>query len=333
MEEKLMLATTKIGSATGGTTSGLASVMGSTWAKRIVYDAQPKRVLSKYFIEFNDLMSSNDVTLIIPKIGDVNLMGGRTGDMEGQSRSMTAFTGAGSITATLTASDVKLGGCAISFETAQATRVSIIEMAHKQLVAQYLKTIETDANSILEGASSPAGTVYGGDATSTATLAAGDTITVDKIVDMKMYLMEEDFGVNAGDAVLFIHPKQFGELLKSSQFVNAAEFGGNQVVRKGQIEEYVGCKIEVSTLVGTAVTASGDSYSAIAAQTTWGPGNGHYSYMIDPSAAAAIVWKEKAKVKVVTEDDERVYKILLDSWYQMKRINEKAIVIGCFADA
>ncbi|GAF78610.1 unnamed protein product, partial [marine sediment metagenome] len=64
----------------------------------------------------------------------------------------------------------------------------------------------------------------------------------------------------------------------------------------------------------------------------WGA-TGHVSYMIDPSAAAAIVWKEKAKVKVETWDDERVHKVLLDAWYKMTRINNQAICFGCFTDA
>ena len=55
--------------------------------------------------------------------------------------------------------------------------------------------------------------------------------------------------------------------------------------------------------------------------------------MIDPSAAAGIVWKEKAKVKVVTEDDERIHKVLLDAWYKMTLINQAAIVLGAFTDA
>jgi hypothetical protein len=55
--------------------------------------------------------------------------------------------------------------------------------------------------------------------------------------------------------------------------------------------------------------------------------------MIDPTAAGGIVWKEKAKVKVITEDDERVHKILLDAWYKMTRINEQAICLGYFTDA
>ncbi len=138
---------------------------------------------------------------------------------------------------------------------------------------------------------------------------------------MKIELQKKNFGKKPGDAVLFLHPEQFKFLLKSSQFTNAAEFGGNSVVLKGQIEEYVGVNIETSTLV----TAS----------AAWGAGAnlaGHYAYMIDPSAAAGIVWKEKAKVKVVTEDDERVHKVLLDAWYKMTRINEQAICLGMFLD-
>jgi hypothetical protein len=298
--------------------------MGSTWSQKIIFDAQPDRVLSKYFLEFTDLMGNNDVTLIIPKIGDVNLMGGRAAAQEGKSRVMTAFDSADNITVSLTSADVKLGGCGISFETASATRVSIIEMAHKQLVRQYLETIETDANALLEAATvgaTTASAVFGGDATTTGTLEAGDIITVDKIIDMKIELQKKDFGKRPGDAVLFVHPVQFKPLLKSSQFTNAAEFGGSSVVSAGVIEQYVGVKIEVSTLVTAA--------------TTWGTGAlaGHYCYMIDPSAAAGIVWKEKAKVKVITEDDERAHKVLLDAWYKMVRINQSAICLGYFADA
>jgi len=324
--EQLAVGVTMIGSSSWGSqTGGIGSIMGSTWADKIIFDAQPDRVLSAYFLEFNDLMGNNDVTLVIPKIGDVDLMGGRTANKEGTARVLTSFDTADNITVSLTSADVKLGGCSISFETASATRVSILEMAHKQLVRQYLETIETDANAILEGATigtSNAGSVFGGattadNATITTALTTGEVIDVDKIVDMRIILMQKNFAKKPGEAVLLMHPTQFKQLLKSSQFTNAAEFGAPTVVRKGVIEEYVGIKIELSTLCTTQSTDA----------------SGHYCYMIDPSAAAGIVWKEKARVKVVTLDDERVHKVLLDAWYQMTRINEQAIVIGVFSDA
>ncbi len=322
--EQLTAGVTMIGTSSWGSqTGGIGSIMGSTWSSKIIFDAQPDRVLSKYFIEFNDLMGNNDVTIVIPKIGDVNLMGGRAGSIEGVARVLTKFDSADNITVNLTSADVKLGGCSVSFETASATRVSIIEMAHKQLVRQYLKTIETDANAILESATigaSNAGSVFGGttaDNTAIATaLATGDVIDVDKIVDMRIILMQKDFAKRPGEAILLMHPTQFKQLLKSSQFTNAAEFGAPTVVRKGVIEEYVGVMIETSTLCTVQSTSAA----------------GHYCYMIDPSAAAGIVWKEKARVKVLTEDDERVHKVLLDAWYRMTLINEQAIVIGVFSD-
>jgi len=322
--EQLTAGVTMIGTSSWGSqTGGIGSIMGSTWSSKIIFDAQPDRVLSKYFIEFNDLMGNNDVTIVIPKIGDVNLMGGRAGSIEGVARVLTKFDSADNITVNLTSADVKLGGCSVSFETASATRVSIIEMAHKQLVRQYLKTIETDANAILESATigiSNAGSVFGGttaDNTAIATaLATGDVIDVDKIVDMRIILMQKDFAKRPGEAILLMHPTQFKQLLKSSQFTNAAEFGAPTVVRKGVIEEYVGVMIETSTLCTTQTISAA----------------GHYCYMIDPSAAAGIVWKEKARVKVLTEDDERVHKVLLDAWYRMTLINEQAIVIGVFSD-
>jgi len=322
IEQLAIGSVTAIGSSSfGGQTDGIGSVMGSTWSQKIIFDAQPDRVLSKYFLEFTDLMGNNDVTLVIPKIGDVDLMGGRAANLEGNARVMTKFDTADNITVSLTAANVKLGGAAISFETASATRVSIIEMAHKQLVRQYLETIETDANTVLTG-SSTTNTVYGGDATSTATLETGDVITVDKIIDMKIELQKDNFAKKPRDGVIFVHPEQYKQLLKSSQFTNAGEFGTNSVVTKGVIEEYVGIIVEVSTLVTAA--------------TTWGAGgniSGHYAFMIDPTAAAGIVWKEKAKVKVVTEDDERIHKVLLDAWYAMTVINADAICLGFFTNA
>ena len=339
--EQLAQVVTMVGSASWASqTGGIGSVMGSTWSEKIIFDAQPDRVLSKYFLEFNDLMGNNDVTIVIPKIGDVDLMSSRTGYEEGVARTMVAFDSADNLTVSLTSKDVKLGGCSISFETASATRVTIMEMAHKQLVRQYLKTIETDANVILEAATvgtSNAGSVYGGTtvadnaalADNVDLLATGDVIDVDKIVDMKIILQEKDFAKKPGDAVLILHPTQFKQLLKSSQFTNAAEFGAPSVVRKGVIEEYVGVIIEVTTLCSAGTTTTNATYDV---RGDWGAA-GHFAYMIDPSAAAAIVWKEKARVKVVTKDDERVHNVLLDAWYQMTRINEQAIVIGVFTNA
>jgi len=323
-----------VGGVASGLTTGISSIMGKTWSERIIFDAQPDRVLSKYFIEFTDLIGNNDLTFVIPKIGDVNLMGGRVAYGEGTTRTLTNFDTADNVTVYLTSRDVKLGGCGISFETASGTRVSLVEMAHRMLVQQYLETLETDANACLEksanwsavGSTGPSA-VYGGDATDSDELNTGDVITVDKIVDMKIKLQEKNFAKRPGQAVLFVHPTQYKFLLKSSQFTSAEQYGSGGIVQSGVIENYVGCKIEVSTLLSTSAT-----FTTNTSCDAWGA-TGHIAYMIDPSAAACIVWKEKAKVKVETWDDERVHKVLLDAWYKMSMINYMALCYGLFTDS
>ena len=60
--EQLATGVTMIGTTSWGSqTGGIGSIMGSTWAEKIIFDAQPSRVLSKHFLEFNDLMNNNDV--------------------------------------------------------------------------------------------------------------------------------------------------------------------------------------------------------------------------------------------------------------------------------
>ena len=60
--EQLVAGVTMIGTSSWGSQSGgIGSIMGSTWSEKVVFDAQPDRVLSKYFLEFNDLIGNNDV--------------------------------------------------------------------------------------------------------------------------------------------------------------------------------------------------------------------------------------------------------------------------------
>ena len=326
------LTATQVGSyGWGGATAGISSIRGSTWSAKIIEDAQPDLVVAKYFLQFEDLMGTNDVSLIIPRISDTDMIPspGRTNNAEATSRTFTAFTGGSNITVNLTSADVKLGGCQISFETASATRISIIEMVHKQLVQQFVEELETACYNALRPLSGVTVAVEEDNSASGDVINTGEVVTPDNLINMRVALQENNYAKNPGEAVVFLHPKQLKPLLKSSQFTNASEFGGSSIVTTGVIANYVGCKIEVSTLVPAhtsgAETGFATNHTATAAY--------HYAYMIDPKWAAGVVWKEKARVKVVTEDDERMYNILLDSWYKTQLIQALAVSMGRFADA
>jgi len=102
-------------------------------------------------------------------------------------------------------------------------------------------------------------TLFGGDATSSATLAVGDVISTNLIVKAIRFLSDLQYGYRASGAygaetkvaissyrknpwqntrddpfVLFIGPAQIEALRKDSQFMNAAEFGRDILVREGK---------------------------------------------------------------------------------------------------
>ncbi len=123
--------------------------------------------------------------------------------------------------------------------------------------------------------------VFGGDATSTATLSTGDVLTPDVIADARQKVRSNDFAPK----VLVIGTAQEASLLKDSQFVNASEYGGREVIMNGEIGKYLGMKVMVTTNVTTA--------------TNWGGGAlvGTTCYVVGQNKMkqwpATIAWKEK----------------------------------------
>ena len=162
-------------------------------------------------------------------------------------------------------------------------------------------------------------TLYGGDATSAATLATGDIITTDLIATSARYLSELQFGYRASGAygaetklsissyrknpwqntpddpfVLFIGPAQEEALRKDSQFVNASEYGDDTIVKNGEIGKirYLGIRIVVSNhLERTAASGPApDGTTATPACTQ--------CLLIKPKKALSVVYGKRPELKV-----------------------------------
>ena len=119
----------------------------------------------------------------------------------------------------------------------------------------------TETTSTVAGAM----TLYGGDATTDATLEAGDVLTSQLINEAEVLLSGRDASYwNSGTwtassgtknpwmneprdpYVLMIAQRQKQALRDSSQFTNAAEYGSQVVISTGEIGDYLGVKIIVS---------------------------------------------------------------------------------------
>ena len=196
---------------------------------------------------------------------------------EGAERTYTEMTNLDSLDITPT---WDLGAIAITKELVKTSSVELIELAKYMIAEDGEKQVEAAIVTAIESASS--NVVFGGDATSVGSLETGDTITPDLIKNSRGQIR----ALNGKPVLLAINPEQETDLIKYSDFTNAAEYGGREIVLNGEIGKFVGTKVIVSTNVN-AKTIGGDSWGA----------DGHMCWILGQNAQGqwpvTLVWKEK----------------------------------------
>jgi len=193
--------------------------------------------------------------------------------------------------------------------------------------------------------------LYGGDATDATELTAGDVITTDLVAKAAKYLKDIYFYYRASNTygaetkastsyvknpwqnsaddpfTLFIGPSQEEAFRKDSQFVNAAEYGSNKVVMSGEIGEYLGIRILVTTNVEMTAAAgpAPDGTTAAVACTR--------CLLCKPKAACALVWGKEPELKVFPYESRDQMRIALYCAYAISVVHNDAIVFIDVADA
>ncbi len=213
----------------------------------------------------------------------------------------------------------------------------------------------TDSTSTVAGAQ----TLYGGDATSAATLATGDVITTDLIVKCTRKLGDLQFGYLASGSgaygaetlvaissyrknpwqntaddpyVMWIGPAQEEALRKDSQFVNAAEFGRDVIIREGReapgfFAKYVG--VFIITTNHMERTAAGDP----APDTTTATPNCTQCIMAKPKKALAIVYGKKPELRVWDYNERHQKRMAVVMYFDTVVIHPDAILKILVSDA
>lgn len=230
--------------------------------------------------------------------------------------------------------------------TNYALRVSTLELvkaAQEELIYSIGDRVDSaialqfgDATAATSSAAG-AQTIFGGDATSDHTLAVGDILTTDMIAKARRYLMSTTCrywssgteGTSSASKnpwtegfMLFIAPEQEEQLMKDSQFVNAAEFGGREVVLNGQIARYLGIDIIVAPNVegATGGNTAPDG-------TTMASGvDMHRCIMTSKGNGVALVWGLEPQLSIVPRPERSQQQIILESAYATGVIHDDAIV-------
>lgn len=220
------------------------------------------------------------------------------------------------------------------------------------LLAQQLGDA-TDSTSTVAGAQ----TLFGGDATSSATLAAGDVITTDIIVKATRKLGDLQYGYRASTYygaetlvaisdyrknpwqntaddpyVMWIGPAQEEALRKDSQFVNAAEFGRDVIIREGReapgfFAKYIGVYIVTSNHMER--TAAGgtapDTQTAAVACTQ--------CIMAKPKKAVAVVYGKRPELRVWDYNERHQKRMAIVMYFDTVVIHPDAVIKILVSDA
>lgn len=236
---------------------------------------------------------------------------------EGAERTYTEMTNLDSVDATPT---WDLGAIAISKQIVKTCSVELIELAKYMIAQDGMKRIEANIVTTIEGAST--NQVYGGDATSVGTLETGDTITPDLIINGKGLVRNQDFK----PMFLFIHTEQETDLTKYSDFKNADEYGGREVILNGEIGKFVGLKVIPTTNVN-AKTVGGASWGA----------DGHQCFILGQNEegqnAVTLAWKEELNYSYEYLPKFANHYIYRDACYTSVRVLEKAICLVNVTDS
>lgn len=305
----------ELANETDSTTSGVSTVQGTEWLREILEAAKKKM----YFEQFAYVsVAPKGIKDVKVPIATTNLSF-TTSTTEATSRTMTEVTNVNTVT--FTPATQKLGA-KVSKEVVQTSQVDYLRFARSQMAYDAALKIDQAFATAIDAEAAPAATLYGGDATNTTTLEAGDILTTDLIAKAQRYLKANGW-VSEPDRpfVLFIAATQEEALLKDSQFVNAAEYGSNEVVMNGEIGRYLGIKV-ISTEQCTSAS-------------TWGGGSlsGHTCYLLKAKVAYGIVYRERPTLEFEYKKDDAAYCIYLDMAFQCDTLQGGALVLINVLDA
>ena len=260
---------------TDTSTTQIGEFQGTKFASDILKYGEDFRFLQQVVNVDTSILSTKDLTARL--FFTTSHLAVTKTHVEGDQRTFTEMTNLDSLDVTPT---WDLGAIAISKEIVVTCSVDLIELAKYMIAEDGEQNVEASIITALEGATT--NVVFGGDATVVGGLETGDTITPDLIVNARGQIR----ALNGVPKILVINPEMETDLMKYSDFRNADEYGGREVVLNGEIGKFVGLKVMVTTNIN-AKTVGGASWGA----------DGHQNFVLGQNAQgqwpATLVWKEK----------------------------------------
>lgn len=315
-------ATTKIG------TAGITDTQPTIWATEVLRSGEALRKLDQVVLVNKEMVGSKaeKVTLSYQTSHlNIDVAPTDTTYPEGTARDMTEMTNLDTGDLSIANTDFKKGAIAIGKEIFMTCALDLMSNARYMIAQDMADDVDLALATMLLGTGDSPQQLWGGDATTVETLTTGDVLTTDLIADGMRQIEVNDFAPK----YFIISPWQVSILRKDSQFMNASEYGSDRVVLKGEIGEYLGLIVIVTT--NTNFNYTSDDTEPNEGATVPNVTNGITVCPIIGETPAgqkvcgALGWKEMPHIDMEYEKNEARHLIFYDQAFTTVLLNVNAI--------
>jgi len=232
-------------------TTELDGIIPEVWAQEVEEAARPNRVMRGLIVLNTELLDAPGDIVHIPKLGNL------TANVLTETDPIVAEAWDATVTVDLTPTEVG-AGVTVTKKSLRRAYINVMEQLTKELGEAL--ALKEDAD-IIEAAVDEAGLVIYSAGSGVDDITADDIFTVSLFKDAIAALE----AANTPEPIrCLVHPVIKRSLLEDEQFVSASEYGSAEVVRTGEIGEYLGVKVFKSTQAPHAPNAgSVEVYSTL----------------------------------------------------------------------
>ncbi len=311
------------------TTTGFTAMQPTIWASEILRFAESIKRLDQIVKVDKSMVGNKSEKVTFPTTEShqsITTVPIDTTYPEGTVRNFTILGNAGTVTATILVTDFLKGAVGIAKELMMTCSVDVVSEAREAIALDIADDVDLALATALQS-TSVTNQLWGGDATQVEDLTDGDVITTDLVADAKRQMAVNNFGDT--NRWLVISPYQEATFLKDSQFLNAAEYGNNEVVLKGEIGKYLGFKIIVTTNANMQYTSDDSETNEAATVPTLTNGMTTCIAVGDnrkgQKSSVVLAWKEMAHIDMEFEKNEARHNVYYDQTFTTALIHLEAI--------
>jgi len=228
------------------TTTDAAKAIPIVWSPQVELEAQPKRVMRALGIVDTTLRGSPGNKFYFPKVPTILEAVDATEGTKPDELAVTVDR------LEITVKEI-IAALSVTRQVIEQITFNVVDVLTDLLSEAVANKEDKDILALLNAASGIAGTLFGGDATQESEIVADDVLTTDLIADGITAMRKE----KREPRYVVIHPAQENALLKNEKFINAAQYGGREVILNGEIGQWLGIKVLKTTQVPTGTGAGG----------------------------------------------------------------------------